>query len=210
MWLCRIVHFFSLSFSLLLYSQISRGQVTILLKVTACLVFNVCFQRWSHSPLRFPTVLILHSECIIVFLSCPVWCKAIKPRMKQTGLWICRSGLCRFHQALLGGNILPGKPRASRRLLPPLLPTGLGRVWASPRSQREQALGAGPGESCVPHTALYWAFPNITEGLNPTRKILCEPKRKNKRQACLLQSVVKRKCILLWYKDSTAWDQTIS
>lgn len=189
--------FSSFFFSLIVQSNMQR-QVTILLKVTACLVFSVCFRRWSHSPVHFPTVLILHSECILVLSSCPIWHKAIKPKMRQTGLWICRSGLCYFHQALLGGNMLPGKPRASSRRRPPLLLTELGRAWASLRSERGQGLAAGPGESCFTLTEV---FQTQMQGWILLEKFFVNPRGKigGKPACCSIsaysRSVVIRKCI---------------
>lgn len=172
--------FSSFFFSLIVQSNMQR-RVTILLKVTACLVFSVCFRRWSHSPVHFPTVLILHSECILVLSSCPIWHKAIKPKMRQTGLWICRFVL------------LP--PSAARWQYVTWKTTSFQPPSPSSASDRAgTCLGIAPlrkrtrpcGRTWWELLHSHWGFPDTNAGLNPTGKILCEPKRKNKRQACLL------------------------
>lgn len=206
--LCRILHFFPLYFSFLLHSQTSRGLVTILLKVTACLVFNVYFQRLSHPPVHFPTTLILHSECILVFSLSPSYMtQGNKTNNEANRFMDLPVRFVLLPASAARWQYVTGKPRASSRRRLPLLSTELGRAWASLRSK----------EGTSPWTRTWWEQLHSHRSLLKFSRHNCRAEshwknslwiQEEKQEASLLvaESVVKRKCILLLYKDSTAWN----
>lgn len=150
--------------------------------------FTCSFSYSPHSSLW------VHPSLIIV----SYMAQGNKTKNEANWFMDLRSGLCYFHQALLGGNMLPGKPRASSRRRPPLLLTELGRAWASLRSERGQGLAAGPGESCFTLTEV---FQTQMQGWILLEKFFVNPRGKirGKPACCSIsaysRSAVIRKCI---------------